>query len=155
MADPAETRDGLRAKLDAAIFNRHSGGSVSSRWTVDSILDAAMPIIAADRERIRQQAYAEAIRDAVLKISQTMGMIPFGETKEDQPETRVATLIRLRDEVRDLAPSAIPQRGELTGEKLRAVFVKLAPGIVSILYDCDTEVPWDAIAREMEGETRI
>lgn len=35
----------LRTKLDAAIYNKHGGGAVSSRWTVDSILDAVMPII--------------------------------------------------------------------------------------------------------------
>ena len=38
----------LRTKLDTAIFNGHGGGSVSSRWTVDSILNAILPIITSE-----------------------------------------------------------------------------------------------------------
>jgi hypothetical protein len=37
----------LRDLLYAAIYNKHGGGSVSSQWTVNSILDAIMPIVAA------------------------------------------------------------------------------------------------------------
>lgn len=53
----------LRDLLYAAIYNKHNGGSVSSQWTVNSILDAIMPIVAAP-------AVAEtgALRDDVEAI---------------------------------------------------------------------------------------
>jgi hypothetical protein len=116
MADPAQTRD-LDALIDELEVKHCLCGAERkhrdvSTWAYCWIHRSADELRAAT-ERIRQQAYAQAIGGPLAVIKRFMGNIPFGETKDDQPETRVSMLIRLRDEIKELPPPAIPQaRGE-------------------------------------------
>ena len=60
-AAPPPANDELRARLDTALFNKHGGGSVSSRWTVNSILDGIMPIIESELAQVAARARAERL----------------------------------------------------------------------------------------------
>jgi hypothetical protein len=141
LADPAEARDELRTKLDVAIFNQHGGGSVSSRWTVDSILDAVMPILAAERERVRQQAYAETIEAAAK----------FIRGLEDEWLDRSADGVAA--DLEALAPPAIPQeRADGSGIYYAGGNCKVCGGPVSAYsyHNCSKDL---AIPQERERPT--
>jgi hypothetical protein len=101
-------------------------------------------------ELIRQQAYAEAIETCARKM----------ETLNDEFWSAVAA----RD-CRALTPPAIPQREQLTGEKLREIAKRNC--VVREVTWAMCRFNWDAIAlkveafmrgdaitRELEGETR-
>jgi hypothetical protein len=141
----AETRDPLdvllaNLKIEAAQLSKSTTpmGKAGGIWLTRVAKEVSEALLV-DRARIRQQAYAEAIRDAA-KIVDTPTYGP-----------NLTRLKRLASDIRALAPSAIPQRERLTGEKVWSVVREHTPlGLRKYLLDGRTA--WDAIARELEGD---